>query len=48
MGASSVVLSDVPPNVSVAGVPSRVLGQISSQNSPSLEMNHSLSSMKRI
>lgn len=46
VGASSVVLSDVPPNVSVAGVPSRVLGQISSQNSPSLEMNHSLSSMK--
>ena len=46
VGASSVVLSDVPRNVSVAGVPSRVLGQISSQNSPSLEMNHSLSSMK--
>lgn len=46
VGASSVVLSDVPPNVSVAGVPSRVLGQISSQNSPSLEMNHTLSSMK--
>ena len=46
VGASSVVLSDVPANVSVAGVPSRVLGEIDSQNSPSLEMNHTLSSMK--
>tara|TARA_A100001015_G_scaffold157118_1_gene174346 strand:+ start:1738 stop:2544 length:807 start_codon:yes stop_codon:yes gene_type:complete len=46
VGASSVVLSDVPPNVSVAGVPSRVLGEIKGQNSPSLEMNHTLSSMK--
>ena len=35
VGASSVVLSDVPPNVSVAGVPSRVLGENSSQDSPS-------------
>ena len=46
VGASSVVLTDVPPNVSVAGVPSRVLGEISSSNSPSLEMNHTLSSMR--
>ena len=46
VGASSVVLTDVPPNVSVAGVPSRVLGEISSPNSPSLEMNHTLNSMR--
>ena len=46
VGASSVVLTDVPPNVSVAGVPSRVLGEISSLNSPSLEMNHTLNSMR--
>lgn len=47
VGASSVVLSDVPPNVSVAGVPARVLGEISSPHSPSLEMNHTLSSLKQ-
>ena len=46
VGASSVVLTDVPPNVSVAGVPSRVLGEIGSQNSPSLEMNRTLNSMR--
>ena len=46
VGASSVVLTDVPPNVSVAGVPSRVIGEMSSDSSPSLEMNHTLSSMR--
>lgn len=46
VGASSVVLSDVPPNVSVAGVPSRVIGEIKSEDSPSIEMNHTLNSMK--
>ena len=46
VGASSVVLSDVPPNVSVAGVPSRVLGENISQNSPSQEMNHTINSLK--
>ena len=46
VGASSVVLSDVPANVSVAGVPSRVIGQMNRQSSPSLDMNHTLNSMK--
>ena len=46
VGASSVVLSDVAPNVSVAGVPSRVIGEIKSEDSPSIEMNHNLNSMK--
>ena len=46
VGASSVVLSDVPPNVSVAGVPSRVLGEITGESTPSLQMNHTLNSMK--
>lgn len=46
VGASSVVLSDVPPNVSVAGVPSRVLGENISQNAPSQEMNHTINSLK--
>ena len=39
------MLSDVPPNVSVAGVPSRVLGENSSQDSPSQEMNHTIISL---
>ncbi len=46
VGASSVVLTDVPPHVSVAGVPSKIVGSSASEDLPSLKMDHSLSSMK--
>lgn len=45
VGASSVVLTDVPPHVSVAGVPSKVVGKVM-QDSPSLAMDHSLENMR--
>ena len=45
VGASSVVLTDVPPHVSVAGVPSRVIGKVM-EDSPSLAMDHSLQNLK--
>ncbi len=41
VGAGSVVLEDVPPHVTVAGVPARVVGAVDSEM-PSLGMNHSL------
>lgn len=40
VGAGSVVLKDVPPQVSVAGVPAKVVGK--TQDLPSLRMNHNL------
>ncbi len=46
VGASSVVLADVPPHVSVAGVPSKILGSIEDESSPSLGMNHTLANMR--
>ena len=46
VGASSVVLADVPPHVSVAGVPSKILGSLEDDTTPSLGMDHSLASMK--
>lgn len=46
VGASSVVLTDVPPHVSVAGVPSRMLGSFKNAPAPSLGMDHTLANMK--
>lgn len=39
VGAGSVVLEDVPPHTTVAGVPAKIVGRPSSQ-SPALEMDH--------
>jgi serine O-acetyltransferase len=39
VGAGSVVLEEVPPHTTVAGVPARVVGKPSSA-SPALEMDH--------
>ena len=41
VGAGSVVLHDVPPHVTVAGVPAVVVGRPAGE-SPALDMNHSL------
>ena len=41
VGAGSVVLSDVPPHVTVAGVPAVIVGAVDS-DMPSLSMNHRL------
>ena len=46
VGASSVVLSDVPPRVSVAGVPSRIVGEYATESLPSHKMDHSMESLK--
>ena len=41
IGAGSVVLTDVPPHVTVAGVPAEIVGAVDT-DMPSLGMNHSL------
>ena len=46
VGASSVVLADVPPHVSVAGVPSKILGSFEDESAPSLGMDHTLANMR--
>ncbi|MBF0527720.1 MAG: serine O-acetyltransferase [Deltaproteobacteria bacterium] len=41
VSAGSVVLQDVPPRATVAGVPARIVGW-TGENAPALEMNHGL------
>ena len=45
VGASSVVLNDVPPHVSVAGVPAKEIGTVKNA-SPALGMDHNLLEMR--
>ena len=46
VGAGSVVLQDVPPHVTVAGVPAVIVGRPSGE-SPALDMDHRLDISKK-
>ena len=46
VGAGSVVLDNVPPNYTVAGVPAQIVGRTEVPE-PSLEMNQRLSARRR-
>jgi serine O-acetyltransferase len=41
VGAGSVVLADVPPHTTVAGVPAIVVG-VAAEENPAIEMNQQL------
>ncbi len=41
IAAGSVVLKDLPPNVTVAGVPAKIVGEAGCEN-PSMEMDQTL------
>jgi serine O-acetyltransferase len=41
IGAGSVVLHDVPPHCTAAGVPAKIVGRVE-VDEPALEMNHRL------
>ena len=45
IGASSVVLNDVPAHISVAGVPAKEIGAVK-EASPALGMDHNLLEMR--
>jgi serine O-acetyltransferase len=46
VGAGSVVLDNVPPHSTVAGVPAKVIGKPATEK-PALEMDHRLGEMDR-
>ena len=39
VGAGSVVLDDVPANVTVAGVPAKIVGKVDGETAPAFSMD---------